>query len=92
LPAQRKQVAEQFGVGEEQNEIPEEKMKEVVRLVLIEDEGKQMRRRVENLKEMASKAVREGGSSKTNLQAFMREMQKLTILGTYNRKTEIGNT
>jgi hypothetical protein len=52
-------------------------VKEVVRLVLTEDEGKEMRRRAEKLKEMASKAVREGGSSQTNLQAFVCEMQKV---------------
>jgi len=45
-----------------------------VRLVLTEDEGEEMRRRAKKLKEMTSKAVGEGGSSKVNLQAFVREM------------------
>jgi len=74
-----KQVAEQFGIGvqfcQHRDGIPEEKrVKEVVRLVLIEDEGEEMRRRAKELKEMASIAVREGGSSQVNLQAFVREL------------------
>jgi UDP:flavonoid glycosyltransferase YjiC (YdhE family) len=57
-----KQVAEQFGTGvqfcEHRDGIPDkERVKEVVRLVLTEDEGEEMRRRAEKLKEMASKAV-----------------------------------
>jgi len=74
-----KQVAEQFGIGiqfcQHRDGIPDEKrVKEVVRLVLTEDEGEEMRRRAKKLKEMTSKAVGEGGSSKVNLQAFVREM------------------
>jgi hypothetical protein len=74
-----KQVAEQFGIGvqfcQHRDGIPEEKrVKEVVRLVLIEDEGEEMRRRAKELKEMASIAVGEGGSSQVNLQAFVREL------------------
>jgi hypothetical protein len=77
-----KQVAEQFVTGfqfcEHQDGIPEEeRLKEVVKLVLTEDEGKEMRRRAEKLKEMASTAVGDGGSSKANLRAFPCEMQKL---------------
>lgn len=92
-----KQVAEQFGIGvqfcQHRDGIPEEKrVEEVVRLVLTEDEGKEMKGRAEKLKEMASKAVGEGGSSKTNLQAFVGEMLKLMIMRTYDGKEEIGNT
>ena len=93
-----KQVAEHFGTGvqfcQHIDGVPdEERVKEVLRLVLTEDEGKEMRRRAEKLKEMASKAVvGEGGSSTTNLQAFVREMHKLTIMRTGNGATEIGST
>lgn len=92
-----KQVAEQFGIGvqfcQHRDGIPEEeRVEEVVRLVLTEDEGKEMKRRAEKLKEVASKAVGEGGSSKTNLQGFVGEMQKLIIMRTYDGKEEIGNT
>ena len=66
-------------------------MKEVLRLVLTDDEGKEMRTHVEKLKEMASKAVGEGGSSTRNLQAFVCEMHKLTIMRTGNGAIEIGN-
>jgi hypothetical protein len=74
-----KQVAEQFGIGiqfcQHRDGIPDEKrVKEVMRLVLTEDEGEEMRRRAKKLKEMTSKAVGEGGSSKVNLQAFVSEM------------------
>jgi hypothetical protein len=74
-----KQVAEQFGIGiqfcQHRDGIPDEKrVKEVVRLVLTEDEGEEMRRRAKKLKEMASNAVGEGGSSQVNLQAFVREL------------------
>jgi hypothetical protein len=78
-----KQVAEQFGIGvqfcQHSDGLPEEKrVKEVVRLVLIEDEGEEMRRRAKKLKETVSKAVGEGGSSKVNLHAFVREIRNIT--------------
>lgn len=90
-----KQVAEQFGAGvqfcEHREGIPEEeRVKEVVRLVLTKDEGKQMRRRAEKLKEIASEAVGDGGSSKANLRAFVGEMQKL--IKTQNTKSETADT
>jgi len=90
-----KQVAEQFGTGvqfcEHRDGIPdEERVKEVVRLVLTEDEGEEMRRRAEKLKEMASKAVADDGSSKANLRTFVCEMQKL--IKSPNTKNEIGYT
>jgi hypothetical protein len=90
-----KQVAEQFGTGvqfcEHRDGIPdEERVKEVVRLVLTEDEGEEMRRRAEKLKEMASKAVADDGSSKANLRTFVCEMQKL--IKSPNTKNEIGDT
>lgn len=74
-----KQVAEQFAIGVEfcqhRDGIPEEKrVTEVVRLVLTEDEGEEMRRRANKLKEIASQAVEQGGSSQVNLQAFLCEM------------------
>lgn len=92
-----KLVAEHFGIGvqfcQHIDGVPdEERVKEVLRLVLTEDEGKEMRRRAEKLKEMASKAVGEGGSSTRNLQAFVCEMHKLTTTRTGNGATEIGNT
>jgi len=92
-----KQVAEQFRTGvqfcQHKDGIPEEeRVKEVVRFVLTEDEGKKMRNRAEKLKEMASKAVREGGSSQTNLQAFVSDMQKLTIMRSHNSEKQIGDT
>ena len=64
----------------------------MVRLLLTKDEGKEMKIRAEKLKGMASKSAREGGSSKTNLQDFVVEMQKLMIMITYDRKIEIKNT
>jgi UDP-glucosyl transferase 73C len=90
------QVAEQFGIGvqfcQQRDGIPdEERVSEVVRLLLTEAEGKKMRKHAEKLKEMASKAVREGGSSKTNLQAFVCEMQKLTILRSRSGKKQTGD-
>nr|ABK24936.1 unknown [Picea sitchensis] len=92
-----KQVAEQFRTGvqfcQHKDGIPEEeRVKEVVRFVLTEDEGQKMRNCAEKLKEMASKAVREGGSSQTNLQAFVSDMQKLTIMRSHNSEKQIGDT
>lgn len=90
-----KQVAEQFGAGlqfcEHREGIPEEeRVKEVVRLVLTKDEGKEMRRRAEKLKEFATEAVGDRGSSKANLRAFVSEMQKL--IKTQNTKSETADT
>ncbi|GLJ07814.1 hypothetical protein SUGI_0074570 [Cryptomeria japonica] len=55
----------------------EEKVKEVLRLVLCDVKGNEMRARGQKLKKMARKAVEEGGSSKANVQAFASEMYNL---------------
>ncbi|GLJ07815.1 hypothetical protein SUGI_0074580 [Cryptomeria japonica] len=55
----------------------EEKVKEVLRLVLCDVKGNEMRARGQKLKKMARKAVEEGGSSKADVQAFASEMHKL---------------
>lgn len=58
--------------------IPDEgKVKKVLRELLCEDKGKEMRERGQKLKEMARKAVGDGGSSKGNVQAFASEMHRL---------------
>ena len=48
----------------------EERVKEIVRMVLIEDKGKEMKKSAERMKEAARKAV-EGGSSSADLKAFV---------------------
>ncbi|GLJ07797.1 hypothetical protein SUGI_0074250 [Cryptomeria japonica] len=54
-----------------------ERVKEVVRTVLIEDKGKEMRKSAEKMKEAARKAVEEVGSSRADLQAFVNAVHEL---------------
>ncbi|GLJ07884.1 hypothetical protein SUGI_0076140 [Cryptomeria japonica] len=73
---------EEMGVGIQFCEHPggvpdEEKVGEVLRQVLSDDKGKEMRTAAQKVKEMARKAVGDGGSSKANVQGFASEMRKL---------------
>ncbi|KAH9291922.1 hypothetical protein KI387_042887, partial [Taxus chinensis] len=59
-------------------EIPcQVKVEKSVRLLLCDEEGKEMRKRAQKLKDMATESVGLGGSSTSNLQAFANEMHKL---------------
>ncbi|GLJ07845.1 hypothetical protein SUGI_0075360 [Cryptomeria japonica] len=75
-------ILAEMGVGiqlcEHLDGIPdEEKVKEVLRQVLSDDKGKQMRMTAQKLRDMARNAVEDGGSSKVNVQTFASEMHKL---------------
>ncbi|GLJ07876.1 hypothetical protein SUGI_0076050, partial [Cryptomeria japonica] len=75
-------ILAEMGVGiqlcEHRGGIPdEEKVREVLRQVLSDDKGKEMRTAAEKAKEMARKAVGDGGSSNVNVQGFASEMRKL---------------
>ncbi|KAH9312517.1 hypothetical protein KI387_027552 [Taxus chinensis] len=59
-----------------------ERVKEVIRRVLIEDKGKEMRKSAEKMKEKARITVEDGGSSRADLQAFVNVVRELhTKLG-----------
>ncbi|GLJ07890.1 hypothetical protein SUGI_0076200 [Cryptomeria japonica] len=55
----------------------EEKVGVVLRQVLSGDKGKEMRTAAQKAKEMARKAVGDGGSSKVHVQGFVSEMRRL---------------
>ncbi|GLJ37382.1 hypothetical protein SUGI_0758650 [Cryptomeria japonica] len=57
----------------------EQRVKEGVRLVLCKDEGKEMMKSAQRLKEMAAGAVAVGGSSDANFQDFLREIHMLDM-------------
>ncbi|KAH9312514.1 hypothetical protein KI387_027549, partial [Taxus chinensis] len=65
----------ELGIGiqfcQDKDGLPDkERVKEVLRRVLIEDKGKEIGKRTVKLKEMAEKAVKQEGSSAADLQAF----------------------
>ncbi|GLJ07705.1 hypothetical protein SUGI_0072930 [Cryptomeria japonica] len=75
-------ILAEMGVGiqlcEHLGGVPDEvKVTEVLRQVFSDDKGKQMRTAAQKVKEMARKAVGDGGSSKVNVQGFASEMRKL---------------
>ncbi|XP_057817677.2 scopoletin glucosyltransferase [Cryptomeria japonica] len=77
-------LAVKLGIGvqvcEHSTGIPDkERVKNVVRLVLTENDGKEMRSSAAKLKEMARKSVACGGSSFANLQDFLSEIHRLHI-------------
>ncbi|PKU72003.1 cis-zeatin O-glucosyltransferase 2-like [Dendrobium catenatum] len=51
--------------------VPAAKVEEVVRMVVVEEEGKEMRERAKKIGEEIQKAVAEGGSSMADLNAFV---------------------
>ncbi|GLJ07765.1 hypothetical protein SUGI_0073770 [Cryptomeria japonica] len=85
-----KLVTEELGIGvqfcQHMDEVPnEEKVEMAVRLVMGSEQGKQMRKRAQELKELAKQSVGGGGSSASNLQAFACEIHKLMNCNPQNR-------
>ncbi|GLJ07745.1 hypothetical protein SUGI_0073520 [Cryptomeria japonica] len=77
-------LAVKLGIGiqvcEHRDGIPDKKrVMDAVSFVLSKDEGKQMRRDAEKLKNMSRNAVAYGGSSSTNLQEFVSVMYNLNM-------------
>lgn len=55
----------------------EEEVRRAVTMLLVEEEGKEMRRRAQELRKLAKIAVDKQGSSYISLKCFVEEMQKL---------------
>ncbi|XP_057844463.2 scopoletin glucosyltransferase-like [Cryptomeria japonica] len=77
-------LAVELGIGvqfcEHRTGIPDmHRVKEALNLVFVDDKSKEIKRAAEKLKSMARKAVEYGGSSKSNLQDFVSEIQKLEL-------------
>lgn len=81
-PYNSKLLEEHMGVAiricEGMNSVPdEEEVRRAVTMLLAEEEGKTMRRKAQELRKHAKMAVNKEGSSFTDLQAFVRDMQQL---------------
>lgn len=61
-------------LGSNERVIGREDIKKTVRRIMVGEEAEEMRERAKALKEMASKAVEEGGSSYSDLNALIQEL------------------
>ncbi|GLJ07771.1 hypothetical protein SUGI_0073860 [Cryptomeria japonica] len=64
----------------------EERVKEAVTMAVTGDKGEEMRERTEKLKEMATNAIKEQGSSAADLTAFVSDMYKLNSRPTKHKR------
>ncbi|GLJ07772.1 hypothetical protein SUGI_0073870 [Cryptomeria japonica] len=83
----------ELGVGiqlcEHADGIPnEERVKEAVIMALTGDKGEEMRERAEKLKETATNAIEQKGSSAIDLRAFVTDMYKLNTRSTEHREKQ----
>ncbi|KAM7474107.1 hypothetical protein LguiB_021350 [Lonicera macranthoides] len=60
-------------------EIKREVVEKVVKTIMVEEEGEEMRRRAKELKEKATRAIEEGGSSYNDLSALIEELSSLDM-------------
>ncbi|KAM7470645.1 hypothetical protein LguiA_008828 [Lonicera macranthoides] len=65
--------------GGASGEIKSEAVEKAVKTMMVEEEGKKMRRRVKELKEKAKLAIEEGGSSYNGLSALLEELCSLKL-------------
>ncbi|KAJ0013782.1 hypothetical protein Pint_21567 [Pistacia integerrima] len=69
--------------------VKKEDIEKSVKRLMVDEEGEEMKRQATELKEMARKAVEEGGSSYSDIEDFLEEMR--SNFGTNNLQSKIDN-
>jgi len=73
----RRFVSEVWKIGMEMNEVVRrEDVEKMVRRLMRGEEGRQMKKRIDRLRDASMRAVGKGGSSYNNMEEFVQELQK----------------